>query len=128
MSLPACLRREHGWRRVPSARVLRQWTGGFQTLGTVAPVGIHAPRPRVPVTLVQAIGQALARNPRLSVRRTVYNVVRRQLGVFAYKLQLVQRLKRKAKATRLRFCRWALAKWPSPRFRRCLTMSDEAQF
>ena len=102
------LRREHGWRRVPSARVLRQWVRGFQTLGTVA---IHAPRPWVPVALVWAIRRAVARNPRLSVRRlaarmgaqrsTVYNVERRQLGVFAYKLQLVQRLKRGDKAKRL---------------------------
>ena len=132
------LRREHGWRRVPSARELRQWVRGFQTRGTVAPVGIHAPRPRVPVALVRAIRRALARNPRLSVRRlaartgaqrsTVYNVVRGQLGLFAYKLQLVQRLKRGDKAKRLRFCRWALAKWRSPRFRRCLIMTDEAQF
>ena len=40
--------------------------------------------------------------------------------------RLSVRLKRGDKAKRLRFCRWALAKWRCHRFWRCLIMSDEA--
>ena len=132
------LRREVGWRRVPTPQQLRQWARALETQGTVAATGTHAPRPRVPPARVRAIRRAVARNPHLSIRRlaartgaaytTVQRVLRQQLRLYPFKLQLLQRLKRGDKAKRLRFCKWALAKWRSPRFRRSLLMSDEAQF
>ena len=119
------LRRELGWRKVPSAPLLRNWSRAFETRGTVAPEGVHAPRPRVPKARIRAITRAIARNPRLSIRRlvartgasqgTVQRVLRQQLGLYPYKLQLLQRLKRGDKAKRLQFCKWALTKWHSPR-------------
>ena len=46
----------------------------------------------------------------------------------AYKLQLVQRLRRGDKNKRLRFCQWLLLRWQSRAFRKGFLMSDEAVF
>ena len=108
------LRRQWGWQRVPSWRLLHQWSAAFQTQGTMVDAGPHAPRPRVPAAVVRAIRRAMGRNPRLSIRRlaarvgasrtAVHRVLRLQLGFYPYKLQVVQRLKRVDKAKMLRFC------------------------
>ena len=61
-------------------------------------------------------------------RATVQRILRRQLKLFPYKVQLLQRIKKGDKAKRIRFCKWGLLKWRSPLFRKFLMMSDEAQF
>ena len=108
------LRRQWGWQRVPSWRLLHQWSAAFQTQGTMVDASTHAPRPRVPAAVVRAIRRAMGRNPRLSIRRlaarvgasrtAVHRVLRLQLAFYPYKLQVVQRIKRVDKAKMLRFC------------------------
>ena len=61
-------------------------------------------------------------------RSRVHPILRQQLRLYPYKMQLTQRLHRWDKAKRLRFCRWILGKWGSPSFRRSLLFSDEAHF
>ena len=94
--------------------------------------------PRLSVTAVAAVRRAIQCTPRLSIRRLsvktglsqtrVHRILRQQLRLYPYKLQLTQRLHRGDKAKRLRFCRWILGKWGSPSFRRSLLFSDEAHF
>jgi len=56
-------------------------------------------------------------------------MLKQDLGLFPYKVQLVQKLKRGDKAARLRFCKWALAKVKARcAFLHNLLMSDEAVF
>ena len=55
-------------------------------------------------------------------------MLRHYLGLFPFKLQLVQHLRRGDKAKRIRFCTWALENWRSPGFRNGLLMTDEAVF
>lgn len=130
-------RRELGWRRVPTRATLLRWVAAFETSGSVA-TRSHTPRSRVPSAKVLAIKRAIRRSPRLSISRlahrtgvprsTVHDILRRQLRLFPFKLQLMQRIKRGDKAKRLRFCKWALGKWASRTFRKHLVMSDEAIF
>ena len=61
-------------------------------------------------------------------RSTVHLALRRQLGLFPYKLQLVQRLCRGDKYKRLRVCQWLLSRRKSCAFRKGFLMSDEAVF
>lgn len=129
-------RRELGRRMAPERRTLLQWVRNFEATGTVARMPHHGGRPRVPRSVVVAVKRAIRRNPRLSTRRlslrigsprsTIQRILRQQLGLHPYKLQLLQRLKRGDKARRLSFCKRALLKWRSRTFRKGLIMTDEA--
>ena len=131
-------RRELHRRTAPERRTLLRWVAEFEERGTAVRQPRHTPRPRLPPTLLNAVRRAIRRSPSLSVRRlvartgaarsTIHRILQRQLGLFPYKLQLVQRLKRGDKAKRYRFCKWALSRWRRPSFRKCLLMTDEARF
>ena len=132
------LRREWGPRKAPGRGVLRRWVQQFRERGSVqaARNGRHVLR--TALADLARLRRAIRCNPRLSIRRlstktglpraTIHRLLRHELGFFPYKLQLKQRLYRRDKAKRGRFCRWLLGKWGSPVFRRHLLVSDEANF
>jgi len=132
------LRREWGREAAPDRRVLGRWVAEFQRAGSVPGATRRARSRRANPSMVAAVQRAIRRSPRLSMRRLsaktgvsrswVHCILRQQLRLYPYKLQLVQRLHRGDKAKRLRFCRWILDKWGSPSFRRSLLFSDEANF
>ena len=109
-----------------------------EAYGTAVMVPRRTARPRLAPAVVAAVKRGIRRNPRLSVRRlavrvgtsaaTVHRILRQQIKLFPYKVQLLQRLKRGDKAKRLRFCKWALTKWRSAGFQNFLFMTDEGQF
>ena len=123
---------------MPSPQTLGRWVACFREGGSVAGVRRRARRPRISSGVVAQVRRAIARNPRLSVRQlgrragvsgpTIHRILRRQLQLFPYKLELSQRLQRGDRAKRARFCRWLLGQWGKPRFRRFLLVSDEAHF
>ena len=93
---------------------------------------------RVPGHVVQRVRRAIQRNPRLSIRQigirtgaprsTIQRILRRELQLHAFKMQVLHSLKRGDKARRVRFCRWMLRQWSMRGFRKNLVMSDEAHF
>ena len=80
------------------------------------------------LVVFQVSGAAQALRRRGVSQSTVRRRLRQQLGLFPYKLQLIQQTKHGDKAKRLRFCRWLLDRWKSPCFRRNVLFSDEAHF
>ena len=112
------LTREWGRQRVPTRRTLERWVREFREGLRPGQAPPRTQPPRVPRAVLQAVRRAIRRNPRLSTRvlarrtgasrTTVRRVLRCQLGLFPYKLQLTQRLKRGDKAKRQRFARWLL--------------------
>jgi len=132
------LRQEWGRRRVPTRLSLASWVRQFRERGSVAGAQSRVRGTRTPRTVINRVRRAIHRKPNLSVRRlsnitgvsksTIHRILRRELRLYPYKLQLTQRLRRGDKAKRVRFCRWLLDKWKSPSFRRHLFVSDEAHF
>ena len=132
------LARELGRRKAPPAQTITRWSRVLEETGSLLrPQDRRRPHRLTPAT-IRLLRQALQRSPRLSTRRlsartgvprtTVHRAIRHQLGLFPYKLQLVQRLHRGDKAKRLRFCHWLLSKWRLSSFRKGLLMTDEAHF
>jgi len=132
------LRREWGRRGLPTVRTLARWVREFRE-GSTPGAPHRQPRPlRTPEDTLRRIRAAVSRHPHWSVRRvaarcrarptTVWRYLRRQLGLFPFKLQLTQKRKRGDKVKRQRFCRWLLEKWDAPRFRSAILFSDEAHF
>ena len=92
------LRREWGPRAAPGREALRRWVRQFREEGSVQG-DQHRRRPlhAAPADLAK-LRRAICRNPRLSVRRlstkiglprsTIHRLLRRQLRLFPYKLQL----------------------------------------
>ena len=132
------IRLELGRRNAPGRHTLLRWAAAFEQRGSVTRAPHYHPGLRVPRSLLRRIRRAIARKPRVSIRAlvtrtglsrsTVHRVLRHYLGLFPFKLQLVQHLRRGDKAKRKRFCTWALEKWRSPGFRNGLLMTDEAVF
>ena len=132
------LRQEWGRRAVPERRTLARWAQEFRQRGSVPGAAPHHRGPMVDQTAAAAVRRAIRRAPRLSVRRLsaktglsrsrVHRILRKQLRLYPYKMQLKQSLHRGDRAKRLRFCRWILGKWGSPSFRRSLLFTDEANF
>jgi len=132
------LAQDLGRRGAPPALTITRWAQTFEGTGSVqARQYRRRPHRLTPATL-QAVKRAIQRRPRLSLRRlgvrtgipltTVHRAIRHQLGLFPFKLQLVQRLHRGDKAKRLQFCHWLLSKWRLTSFRKGLIMTDEAHF
>jgi len=132
------LRREWGRLRVPGRQTLRRWARDFREQGSVLGAQRRQRRLRTPPAVLTRVRRAITRNPHLSVRQlsrrmgqsrsTIQRVLRQQLRLHPYKLQLTQRLRRGDKAKRQRFCRWVVGKWANPSFRKHLLVSDEAHF
>ena len=126
--------RERGRGKVPSALTITRWAEAFQHSGTMLGHQQHRRPRRLTPAVLRALRRAIRRNPRLSVRRlaartgipraTVHRAIRHQLGLFPYKLQLVQRLHRGDKAKRLQFCHWLLSKWKLLSFCKGLITTD----
>jgi len=118
------LRREWGRQQVPGRRTLMRWVQGFHESGSVDTSQTHHRSPRTPQTVRNHVRRLIKRNPRLSLRRlsaktgaspaTCQRILRNQLRLFPYKLQMRQRLYRGDRAKRTQFCRWLLSKWGSP--------------
>ena len=130
--------RERGRRGVPRAHNISGWARAFQEAGSLQRRQHRRQPHRLTPAILRVLRRAIQRNPRLSVRRlstrtgiprtTLHRAIRHLLGLFPYKLQLVQRLHRGDKAQRLQFCRWLLSKWRLLSFRKGLIMTDEAHF
>ena len=118
------LRREWGRGFVPDRHTLMAWVRGFKQVGSVPGAPRRGRARGVAAAAVSAVQRAIRRKPRLSVRRLaaktglsrsrVQRILRQQLRVYPYKLQLVQRLHRGDRAKRLQFGRWLLEKWKVP--------------
>jgi len=132
------LGQEWGRRCLPTVRTMKRWLGDFRA-GRVPGVRSHRVRGSgLEPAVLKRIRRSVARNSNLSVRKlaqrsearqtTVWRYLRRQLGLFPYKVELTHALKRGDQAKRQRFCRWLLGKWGSPRFRNSLLVSNEAHF
>lgn len=129
---------ELGRRAAPPAYAITRWAGAFQATGSVQTQPAHRRPRRLTSATLHSLEKALRRNPKLSVRQlalrlgiprsTVHRAIKHKLGLFPYKIQVVQRLQRGDKAKRLRFCRWLLSRWKRTSFRRALVMTDEANF
>ena len=132
------LRREWGRRGAPPRRTLLRWVNQFRQHGTLRGAPRRTRGREALEGAVAAVRRVIRRSPSLSVRRLstktgvsrsrVHRILRQQLRLYPYKLQLHQRLQRGDRAKRLRFCRWILGKWGSPSFRQSLLFSDEANF
>ena len=98
------LRREWGREAAPDRRVLGRWVAEFQRAGSVPGATRRARSRRANPSMVAAVQRAIRRSPRLSMRRLsaktgvsrswVHCILRQQLRLYPYKLQLVQRLHR----------------------------------
>lgn len=88
---------------------------------------------------VEAVRQSVRDNPKLSVRRraqqldltygSTWRIVRKDLGLHPYKIQLVQELKQHDHRFRRGFAAWALEQLTEdPFFHRTVMFSDEAHF
>jgi AraC-like DNA-binding protein len=129
---------ERGQRAAPPAYAIARWAEAFQARGSVLPRPAHRQPRRLTSATLRSLSNALRRSPKLSIRQlalrlgiprsTVQRAIKHKLGLFPYKIQVVQRLQRGDKAKRLRFCRWLLSNWKRSSFRRGLLMTDEAHF
>ena len=134
--------REGNRRFGPSRQAISQLLERFEASGSVtesASTGSIPGRPSaLPTRAFAKVRRAIARNPRLSVRRlarkvgisrsSAHRILRKWLRLHPYKLERVHRLRRGVKARRIRFCTWLLPKLMSAQFRKHLFMSDEAHF
>ena len=101
------LRREWGRRSVPGRRTLQRWVNSFRERGVLSHAEHQAHGHRTPTTVLRKITRAVRRNPHHSVRQlsrrtgasksTIHRILRRQLGLFPYTLQLTQRLRQRMK-------------------------------
>ena len=133
-------RREQGVRQAPRRDTIQRWVAEFRSSGSVArrQPRRRTPRVRTPA-VVQRVRQALHRRPVGSIRRlarrqgmsygTTRTILREDLHLAPYRLQVTQALKRGDKSKRLEFCTWFLQRLRvRPRFNEVLYMSDEANF
>lgn len=132
-------RRKNDTRKAPSRNTILRLAGTFEDQGTVGRKPYHRVRPvRKPIT-INKVRKAVAADPHISSRgianrtsiprTTVQRILRRDLGLFPFKTQMLHKLKRGDKARRLRFCRWFLTQCEhNPNFAKKLMMSDEAHF
>ena len=119
---------------MPERHALVRWVREFQQRGSVpgAPRRVRGSRVRGCTAGCSAhtphLGEAVECKDGDEPGSRVHRILRQQLRLYPYKMQLTQRLHRGDKAKWLRFCRWILGKWGNPSFRRSLLFSDEAHF
>lgn len=126
-------------RNAPDGRSIKRWVARFRKDGTVGDVARRRIRPvRKPSNIkrvARAVNSAVPYSTRrLSSRtkihrRSVQRILREDLGLFPYKIQLAQKLRRGDKSRRLEFSQWFVRKTEyNPKFVQNLFMSDEAEF
>ena len=134
------LRTKFGRNAAPTARAIRK------LMHKVRETGMLVDARRVPYTrpvrtaeAIAAVTESVRQNPGTSTRRrsqqvgiprtTLRRILHKDLGMFAYKIQLVQELKPNDLPQRLRFAEWALNELnDDPNFARKIIFSDEAHF
>ena len=127
--------REGNRRKGPILTTIRRLVDRFRREGSVCgsvPRRTRLMRPRSAIALVR---RAVTRTPTLSVRKlsrrtgvprsTVQLILRKWLGLYPYKVQVVHKQKRGNKAKRMRLCSWLLPRLSESRFPRFFFMSDE---
>jgi hypothetical protein len=132
-------RQEHGLRdlsEVPSANVIRKWIKMFEATGSTVTI-THRGRPVSARTadVVQQVKQSVRQNPQQSTRKrsqaldikrtTLRRILKRDLHLKAYKIQLVQELKPHDANNRLNFANQMLDRFNN--FHNVM-FSDEANF
>lgn len=134
------LRATFGVHNVPNRQAIQRVVNKFLTQHTCVDNyrGRVTYRVRTPA-VVAAVSGSVADDPNLSIRRraqevglcvgTLWNVLRKDLGLKAYKIQLVQELKPMDPFMRRQFGEWAENELEvEPLFYRKILFSDEAHF
>lgn len=134
------LRPFYGRHNRPTERTIREVINKFRTRFTC--LDINEPERARPVRTeenIQAVAASVREDHDLSIRRraqhlnmscsTLWKILRKDLGLRAYKIQLVQELKPGDMPQRRIFGEWAMAKLAEDRhFYRKIVFSDEAHF
>ena len=133
--------RETGRKRAPSASSIQCLVNRFHVTGSVKKASKRIrssskKKERAAKKIRQAVEEekGVVSTRRLSrrakvPRTTVQRVMQEDLGLYPYKLQLTQKLKRGDKTMRRVFCKWLLQQCEAePDFVEKLFMSDEANF
>lgn len=132
-------RRERHSRTAPSINTIKRLAKQFRERGSVIAPKRRRSRTARTAAIVAKVSDAVTADPKTSSRRlsrqtgvtetTVRRILHQDIGLFPYKIQLVQKLRYGDKKRRLDFCHWLLDKCNSkPDFMDVLFMSDEAQF
>lgn len=130
--------REGNRRKGPTLTTIRRLVDRFRREGSVCGSVPRRTRSMGPRSAIALVRRAVTRTPTLSLRKlsrrtgvprsTVQLILRKWLGLYPYKVQVVHKQKRGDKAKRMRLCSWLLPRLSGPRFPRFFFMSDEANF
>lgn len=132
-------RHEHGLHdlsEVPSANVIRKWIRMFETTGSTVPITVRGrPVSARSADIVERVRVSVQRNPQQSTRKrsqsldvkrtTLRRILKRDLHLKAYKIQIVQELKPDDANNRLNFVNLMLERFNN--FNNVI-FSDEANF
>lgn len=134
------LRPFYGRRGGPSKSTLQRLMAKFETTGSVndQPAPLRTRNARS-VENIAAVSESVHENPRQSIPRraqelglsqtSTWRILRRDLGLYPYKIQLTQELKVNDHRQRRLFANWALDRLEEdPNFGRKIIFSDEAHF
>lgn len=134
------LRPIYGRHNRPSEQLIRITINRFRTTHTLVD-NVHPQRRRTVRTeeVIAAVEQSVEEDPNESIRRraqqlvlspsTLWKILRKDLGLRAYKIQLVQELKPRDHQMRRTFGEWAENKIRlDPYFHQKILFSDEAHF
>lgn len=134
------LRIKFGRNEAPTERGIRKFIDKVRETGMlVDATRVPHARPVRTVEAIAAVTESVRLNPTTSTRRrsqqvgvsrtTLRRILHKDLGMFAYKVQLVQVLKLNDLPQRFRFAEWALNELnDDPDFARKIIFSDEAHF
>lgn len=132
-------RRETNSRTVPNRDAILQFAKRFLDEGTVNKKPYHRRQTSKKKTAIAKVQRALRNDPQTSSRAlssqtaiprtTVRRVLHEDLGLYPYKIEMVQKLYRGDKSKRIKLCRWMLDKIRSNKnFTQSIFMTDEAHF
>lgn len=134
------LRRKFGRNEAPSYQGIKNFIDKVRRSGMLVDV-THVPHthPRRTPEAIAAVAESVRLNASTSTRRrsqqlnisrtTLRRILHQDLGMYTYKVQLVQELKQVDHQQRFRFADWALNKLnDDPDFARKIIFSDEAHF
>lgn len=134
------LRATYGPHNRPTERTIRYTIDKFETQFSIMDnTRPHRPHPARSEGNIAAVAASVREDREESIRRrsqqlglsyaTTWRILRKDLGLKAYKIQLVQELKATDLPNRFRFSRWTLDKLAEdPLFSKKILFSDEAHF
>ena len=134
------LRHFYGVHNRPSEQAIRRTVDRFRTTYSLEDAITPARRRNVRTEEnIAAVNESVEEDPNLSIRRrsqelglcpsTTWKILRKDLGLHPYKIQLVQELKPRDHYMRRSFADWALEQLATdPLFYRKIVFSDEAHF